>query len=393
MPLAAGLRQGNAQFVLRNTTLSNNQAESQGGGLWIGETAPVSISNSTFSGNVADDGKGNGLGGAITVNSDDSSQTTIAHTTIAYNRAGFMGGAFWSGNQPIALNNSIIAFNTGGNPWKTKQQSGRTLVDGGNNIEFPAPKDSPDIRVVANSRIINPQLATLTDNGGFAPTHALLTGSPAINTGNNSTTDQRGLARDANPDIGAFEADSPPVFQGSSANDYLAGGASKDILLGNEGDDVIVGRGGRDRLTGGSGSDWFGYIGKNQKKAFKNSRPNAPDQITDWDRQAGDRIFLDVNNDGISDRPLGLLNAGAVIGGNLAKATRNAYLDKNQKQRGKQSLKSSEAVLFTWNQQTYLGLNDRLPTFSSTHDLLVEISGATLPLRSAGVLIVNNYFV
>ena len=391
--LGGGLRQGNAQFTLRNTTFSNNRAESQGGGLWIGETSPVSISNSTFSGNVADDGKGNGLGGAITVNSNDSNQTTIAHTTIAYNRAGFMGGAFWSGNQPITLNNSIIAFNTSGNPWKIQQQSGRTLIDGGNNIEFPAPKDSQDTRVTANSRITNPQLAALTDNGGFAPTHALLAGSPALNAGNNSSTDQRGLVRDANPDIGAFEADSPLVFQGSSANDYLAGGASKDILLGNKGDDVIVGRGGRDRLTGGTGADWFGYIGTTQKLAFTNSRPNSPDQITDWDGQAGDRIFLDVNSDGSSDRPVGLFNAGVVRGKSLPKATQTAYLDKNQKQRGKQSLKSNEAVLFTWNRQTYIGVNDRLSTFSATRDLLVGITGATIPGQNAGVLVVNNYFV
>jgi Ca2+-binding RTX toxin-like protein len=304
-----------------------------------------------------------------------------------------MGGAFWTGNQPITLSNSIIAFNTSGNPWKTQQQSGRTLIDGGNNIEFPGPKDSQDTRVIANSRIINPQLATLADNGGFAPTHALLAGSPAINAGNNSTTDQRGLVRDANPDIGAFEANSPLVFQGSSANDYLAGGASKDNLLGNEGDDVIVGRGGRDRLTGGTGADWFGYMGTTQKLAFTNSRPNSPDQITDWDGQAGDRIFLDVNNDGVSDRPLSLFNAGVVRGGNLAKATQNAYLDKNQKQRGKQSLKSNEAVLFNWNQQTYLSVNDRLSTFSATRDLLIEITGAALPGRGAGALVVNNYFV
>ena len=66
----------------------------------------------------------------------------------------------------------------------------------------------------------NPMLAPLADNGGSTMTHALLAGSPAIDTGNNFfgfATDQRGSARLAGPapDIGAFELEQPqydPVF-------------------------------------------------------------------------------------------------------------------------------------------------------------------------------------
>jgi hypothetical protein len=49
---------------------------------------------------------------------------------------------------------------------------------------------------------------TLADNGGPTKTHALLTGSAAINSGNPATcpsTDQRGVARQDACDIGAFE--------------------------------------------------------------------------------------------------------------------------------------------------------------------------------------------
>jgi hypothetical protein len=63
---------------------------------------------------------------------------------------------------------------------------------------------------------IDPRLAPLANNGGRTQTHALLSGSPAIDRGDNAgapATDQRGVARprdgDGNGsrivDIGAFE--------------------------------------------------------------------------------------------------------------------------------------------------------------------------------------------
>ena len=58
----------------------------------------------------------------------------------------------------------------------------------------------------------NSQLGTLADNGGPTPTLALLLNSPAINagvTGLGVSTDQRGVTRDIDPDIGAFEYVSP----------------------------------------------------------------------------------------------------------------------------------------------------------------------------------------
>jgi aspartate kinase len=63
----------------------------------------------------------------------------------------------------------------------------------------------------------DPMLAPLADNGGPTQTHALLAGSPAIDTGSNIArldTDQRGgsyvRVAGAAPDIGAFEAQGAP---------------------------------------------------------------------------------------------------------------------------------------------------------------------------------------
>ena len=56
-----------------------------------------------------------------------------------------------------------------------------------------------------------PLLGALADNGGPTLTHALLTGSPAIDAGNDAAcpaTDQRGVTRPqgAHCDIGSYEA-------------------------------------------------------------------------------------------------------------------------------------------------------------------------------------------
>jgi len=60
----------------------------------------------------------------------------------------------------------------------------------------------------------DPNLGPLQDNGGPTPTHALQTGSPAVDAGFNRclATDQRGVGRPQGPrcDTGAFELETGP---------------------------------------------------------------------------------------------------------------------------------------------------------------------------------------
>ncbi|WP_017715812.1 DUF4347 domain-containing protein [Kamptonema formosum] len=279
-----GLRAGNGELTISNTTFANNSAERQGGGLWVGEKSPVAISNSTFSGNRATDASDtSGLGGAMFLN-NGSNPTSITNATIANNHAGFMGGAFWGGGANTTLKNTIVAYNTasnGGNPWNIKQNTGYQFTDGGGNIQWPPknPNDPTDVNVTANVNIADPLLAPLQDNGGGTLTHALLPGSPAIDGGvpvSGLATDQQGTPRtDGKVDVGAFEftAVAPSLFTANSDSVTLTGGndlanafqgndlvvalEGNDIIEGNQGNDTLYGNDGNDILTGNQGSDFL----------------------------------------------------------------------------------------------------------------------------------------
>jgi hypothetical protein len=93
--------------------------------------------------------------------------------------------------------NSILA-NNGANV------GGGTLISGNYNID----SDGTGGLGGANDIIANPLLDALADNGGQTNTHALMAGSPAVDPVGLSgapSVDQRGVSRDATPDIGAFE--------------------------------------------------------------------------------------------------------------------------------------------------------------------------------------------
>ncbi|MDE5085329.1 MAG: DUF4347 domain-containing protein, partial [Trichodesmium sp. St18_bin1] len=51
--IGGGIRAGNAEFTLTNSTVANNLALHQGGGLWVGGDATSTVINSTFSNNNA----------------------------------------------------------------------------------------------------------------------------------------------------------------------------------------------------------------------------------------------------------------------------------------------------------------------------------------------------
>ncbi|MDX2215058.1 MAG: DUF4347 domain-containing protein [Oculatellaceae cyanobacterium bins.114] len=419
----------NRGLTISNTTFANNTAANQGGGLWMFD-APATITNSTFSGNRTLGTDFNRVGGGMAL----YGPATIVNSTFANNRAGWVGGAIAANSDPVSVRNTIFSNNTadnGTNAWGIQQHTSRLLTDQGGNIQWP-PKltnNGNDYNATASITLVDPRLGPLQDNGGGLPTHALLTGSPALNAAvaGAPSTDQRGAARDSLPDIGAFEAGgvvppntgiptiptdptnptnptnptdptnptNPTDPTNPTGGNQILGTRGRDTLLGDANSNTIVGHGAADILTGGGGADRFTYRGVSQSDTFLNSRFVEIDRITDFRVVEGDRIQLDYDNNlATPNRPTALFNAGRVTGRNLTAAARSAYADKNWRTKGKQALRPNEAVLFKWKRRTYLSVNNRVAGFSN-RDLLVDVTGITMPRRDvmAGVLPVTNYFI
>lgn len=204
-------------FVNNRAAAGPLNAASQGGALWLLD-APVVIRNSTFTGNdathsqsasLAPDDWHRGFGGAIRTSSD----TTLYNSTLAGNTAGFVGGAVAGA---AGVHNTIIANNTGGNPWDIQQNCTTVLTNNGGNIQYPQKTTNlgNDYECFTGQTAVNPLLGSLWANGGPTLTMPLLTGSPAVNGGLNTAcplTDQRGFARgDGQCDSGAYEVGAAP---------------------------------------------------------------------------------------------------------------------------------------------------------------------------------------
>ena len=193
-----------------NSMVSSNTANgASGGGGGISNGDSLNLTNSTVSNNVA-----GGAGGGGIFNSD---QLSLTAATITGNTAtGDGGGIFNSFGDAVVIRNTILAHNTaasGPDAIGALNSQGYNLIgiDSGA-IVTPTTAD----QLGTSGAPIDAKLGPLADNGGPTRTHALLSGSPAIDRGHSTalTTDQRGLPRYDSPsivndgdgaDIGAFE--------------------------------------------------------------------------------------------------------------------------------------------------------------------------------------------
>ena len=174
-----GIYSNGTQLILTNVTISNNQADT-GGGIFV-------------------------YSGATTLNNVTITQNFATNVGVT----AYGGGIENKNNSPIAVKNSIIA----GNAAEVGQDCYKSITSGGNNlIGYDAGCDitpaSGDL--IGHGNPLNAKLGDLGDNSSNTKTHALLIGSPAIDTGNPITCapkDQRGIARPQGSacDMGAFE--------------------------------------------------------------------------------------------------------------------------------------------------------------------------------------------
>src|SRR5262249_43979370 len=149
----------------------------------------LTIINSTVSGNSA-----TADGGAIL----NDGTLTILNSALSNNSATGFGGGIFNEGVPSTVNikNSIVARGQSGDNCVNEG----TINSQGHNISSDNSCFSSGGTDLLNS---DPRLGPLQDNGGPTFTHALLTGSPAIDAGDDSVlgpplnliTDQRGFPR------------------------------------------------------------------------------------------------------------------------------------------------------------------------------------------------------
>ena len=223
--------------VIRNTLINGNTVANDGAGIYV--NGGVELVNTTVSGNFA----GN-LGGGLFVNGGVSnnegsaielSGNFIVNSTIVDNTAldlgnggvhggeGFAAGGVHLFQGELEVSNSFISSNTGFDCFAEPGAALTSLgynMDGDSSCNLIAAGDRPGTAVGQ----IN---LTLQDNGGPTLTHALVTGSTAIDAANDSvcndleltaSVDQRGYSRPTSGcDIGAYEQEGVEVTPSPSS--------------------------------------------------------------------------------------------------------------------------------------------------------------------------------
>ncbi|MDX1811024.1 MAG: Ig-like domain-containing protein [Gammaproteobacteria bacterium] len=271
-------------FIIRQSTIDNNQAEYAGGGIYNLGLGAMQLSNVTVSNNVASDlglpnmpNKGGGIyhSGKIldlvntTINNNTAQERRLTGKTIADDATGgdeIFLDVSQANVDPLTnlpwrftLLNTIIGDATSTDTCNGTLNYENFVTDNGGNVDVSGTCALTGIATVVNSGPLNKpgtrasessvSLGPLANNGGipgnelpdgtFPPTQALLAGT-AINSGLNcSDKDQRGFGRDATAcDPGAFQTASNT--KGISSKTDILPVARDDRIVTASGIDVFV---------------------------------------------------------------------------------------------------------------------------------------------------------
>jgi hypothetical protein len=214
----AGINNTGSLTIL-NSTIDNNTAIYSGGGI-NADMGTVNIYNSTISSNRS------GQGGGIF---QTSGTLILNHATVTNNIVNWAGSGLYNYdafNSTTIVKNSIIAGNRNiytapiGDVYGSVTSHGYNLIGNGSGSSGWGYD-----RVGSNNNVLNPGLGALRDNGGTTPTHALLSGSLAIDAASSDdmvyedmAPDQRGVAiQNYRRDIGAVEFTASDALQASPA--------------------------------------------------------------------------------------------------------------------------------------------------------------------------------
>jgi len=194
----------NTTTTIERSTIAGNVSNDVGGG--IRSLGNAEIINSTISGNEAT----GWYAGAIFVTDGIVNMTNVTiadNVSPAWAPADVFVGTFTEASATLTLTNTIISSaqdNCFFAPWG----AGVVTLTADHNNVFT---DATCFAGASDQVVVDAGLSPLADNGGPTLTHALLSGSMAIDAADDAVcpaTDQRGVARPqgAHCDVGAYEA-------------------------------------------------------------------------------------------------------------------------------------------------------------------------------------------
>ena len=191
-----------------NSAFHNNTAVSLAGGLFLGGSTAMTLTNVTVSGNATGP---NGSGGGIV--SSENGAVVLQNVTLYTNEAP-QGANLYFSNAATTLRNTVLGAPVSG---ANCYFGGETpLTSGGYNL---ASDDSCGLTATGDQQNTDPLLGALSDNGGETLTHLPAAGSPVVDSGDDAScpaTDQPAATRGpagAGCDVGAVEVvgdDEPP---------------------------------------------------------------------------------------------------------------------------------------------------------------------------------------
>lgn len=192
--------EASATFLVERCTVASNS----GAAFHIELSSSATIINSTISFN-SDATEA----GAVNCN---GASLALTFCTLTLNSGASTGG-IQAQTGLITVIGSIIAQNTGPTAATADYATGGgTIADGGGNligVEDASVFSNAGTQTGSSAAPLNAMLGALADNGGLTRTHALLTGSPAIDMGGATAvpaTDQRNAPRNVGAaDAGAYE--------------------------------------------------------------------------------------------------------------------------------------------------------------------------------------------
>jgi Ca2+-binding RTX toxin-like protein len=251
---------------IARSLISNNFASGEygyGGGIGFGGKT-LSITDTTICNNATEEREGGGI--RISSGSVHLVNSTITGNEAGSVEAASGGGIFLDDSAEVSILNCIITGNAGND---SRDIAGTIILSNGHNIfgsDVVGNVAADRENVAASAVFAAIDLATgggLVNADGIVPLKASVT-NPALGGADRfaiGSIDQIGTPRPSptgtNPDAGAAESGFAHSTVSSANNDTLTGTATANTLNGLAGHDFLKGLGGNDTLNGGDGGDFL----------------------------------------------------------------------------------------------------------------------------------------